>query len=166
MMVHVVPYGIDLGIPMGSAATVLAAIGGVSIAGRVIMGGAGDRLGARLAISVCFPVMAATLVWLQFSRELWMLYLFAIVYGFVHGGFFALLSPLVAELFGLGSHGAIFGTILFSAAIGASVGPFLVGYIFDVTSSYQLGFLICSLLVASSFLLALLLRPPRIENHE
>jgi len=158
-MVHIVPHGVDLGFPAANAATILAVIGGVSMVGRVVMGSAGDRVGSRLAISVCFPIMAVALFWLQIAQELWMLYLFAAVYGFAHGGFFALLSPLVAELFGLGSHGVIFGTVFFSGALGGSLGPVLVGYIFDVTNSYQLGFLVCALLAVISFILALLLRP-------
>ena len=159
IMVHIVPHGIELGISAASAATILAVIGGVSMVGRVVMGSAGDRIGSRLAISVCFPIMAVALFWLQIAQELWMLYLFAAVYGFAHGGFFALLSPLVAELFGLGSHGVIFGIVIFSGALGGSLGPVLVGYIFDVTNSYQLGFLVCALLAVISFILALLLRP-------
>jgi len=159
IIVHIVPYGLELGISAANAAAVLATIGGASMVGRVIMGGAGDRVGSRLAIRICFPIIAIALFWLQFSQELWMLYLFACVYGFVHGGFFALLSPLVAELFGLSAHGVIFGVVFFSGAIGSSLGPVLVGYIFDVTSSYQLGFLVCALLAVSSFILALLLRP-------
>lgn len=159
VIVHIIPYGIELGISAANAATVLATIGGTSMVGRVIMGGAGDRLGSRLAIRICFPVIAITLVWLQFSGELWMLYLFAGVYGFVHGGFFALLSPLVAELFGTSAHGVIFGVVIFSGTIGGALGPVLVGYIFDVTGGYQLGFLISALLMVGSFILALLLRP-------
>lgn len=159
IMVHIVPHGIELGISAASAATILAVIGGVSMVGRVVMGSAGDRVGSRLAISVCFPIMAVALFWLQIAQELWMLYLFAAVYGFAHGGFFALLSPLVAELFGLGSHGVIFGIVFFSGAIGGSLGPVLAGYIFDVTNSYQLAFLVSALLAVISFILALLLRP-------
>lgn len=159
IIVHIVPHGIELGISAASAATILAVIGGVSMVGRVVMGSAGDRVGSRLAISICFPIMAVALFWLQIAQELGMLYLFAAVYGFAHGGFCALLSPLVAELFGLGSHGVIFGTVFFSGALGGSLGPVLVGYIFDVTNSYQLGFLGCALLAVISFILALLLRP-------
>jgi OFA family oxalate/formate antiporter-like MFS transporter len=71
-----------------------------------------------------------------------MLYLFAAMYGFSHGGFFIVLSPLLADLFGLSSHGAIFGGVFLSATAGGAVGPMLAGRIFDVTGSYQLAFLI------------------------
>ncbi len=83
-----------------------------------------------------------------------MLYTFAAVYGFAHGGLFTLISPMVAQLFGLDSHGVIFGTIYFFGTVGGSIGPVLVGYIFDVTGSYQLGFII---LVAASIIATFLM---------
>ena len=159
ILVHIVPHAIALGISAASAATVLAIIGGVSIVGRVVMGSAGDRVGSRLAMTICFLMLVVALFWLQIAGELWMLYLFAIIYGFAHGGFFALISPLVAELFGLRSHGVIFGTALFSGTIGGATGQVLAGRIFDVTGSYQLGFLVCALLAVAGFILTLFLRP-------
>jgi len=76
-----------------------------------------------------------------------MLYLFAVIYGFAHGGFFAVMSPLVAELFGTVSHGVNFGMVLFLSQIGGAIGPVITGRIFDVAHSYQLAFLI---LIAAS----------------
>jgi len=159
ILVHIVPHAIDLGIAPASAARILATIGGVSMAGRIVMGSVSDRVGGRKAMIICSIVAIGSLVWLQSATELWMLYLFAVIYGFAHGGFFTIPSPLVAELFGLSSHGAIFGTIFFAGTIGGAIGSPLAGYIFDVTGSYQLAFLICVVASVVVFILALLLRP-------
>jgi len=159
VIVHIVPHGVDVGLSVANAASVLAILGGVSMAGRVVMGIVGDRIGNRLAITICFPIIAIALFWLQMAEEWWMLCLFAIVYGFAHGGIFALLSPLVAELFGLKEHGVIFGLIIFNGALGGCLGPVLVGYSFDITGSYQIGFLVCALLAVASFIISLRLRP-------
>jgi len=159
VVIHIVTYGVTMGFPRTSAASILAVLGGVSMIGRIVMGGVGDRISSRLAITICLPIIAVALFWLQIAGELWMLYLFAVVYGFAHGGFFALLAPLVAELFGLKTHGAIFGIVFFSGTAGGSLGSVLVGHIFDITGSYQLGFLICALLAVTSFIIALWLRP-------
>jgi len=88
-----------------------------------------------------------------------MLYLFAAIYGFAHGGFFALVSPMVAELFGLSSHGAILGAVLFCGTIGGAIGPVLSGHIFDVTGSYQLAFLVCVAISITGLILTSLLKP-------
>lgn len=159
MLVHIAPHAVDLGFTTASAAGVLSTIGGVSIAGRAVIGSAADRIGTRRAVIICSIVLLVGLVWLQFASELWMLYLFAALYGFSHGGFFTVLSPLLADLFGLRSHGAIFGGVFFSATIGGAVGPMLAGRIFDVTGGYQLAFLICGVASAAVLVLSLFLRP-------
>jgi MFS family permease len=90
-----------------------------------------------------------------------MLFLFAAVYGFSHGGFFTVMSPLVAELFGTGSHGLLFGLILFSGTIGGTVGPVLAGRIFDVFGSYQGVFWVLIGLALIGLILITLLKPPQ-----
>jgi MFS family permease len=107
-----------------------------------------------------FVLMAATLFWLVPAKELWALYLFAVVFGFAFGGLATSESPLVAGLFGLRSHGLILGVInLFGFTFGAAVGPLIGGYIFDMTSSYQLAFIVCGALSVGGLVLAALLSP-------
>ena len=144
IMAHIVLNAIGLGITAASAATVLSVIGGVSIAGRLTMGVIVDKIGSRF--------------WLQSATKISSLYVFAGIYGFSHGGFFALLSPLIAELFGLKSHGAILGAVIFGGAIGGAIGPVLAGWIFDMTQSYQIAFSICTAFSVAALVLALLLR--------
>jgi MFS family permease len=109
--------------------------------------------------NICFVIIVVALSWLQWANELWMLFLFTFIYGFAHGGFFAVISPLIAELFGLSSNGAIFGIIIFSGTMGGAIGPFLAGRIFDVNGGYQLAFLICAVVSVAAVILAVLLRP-------
>jgi len=142
ILMHVVSHTIDLGFSPSSAAHILATVGAMSIAGRVIMGGAGDRIGNRLALIISFGFVTTGMVWLQFSQKLWMLYLFAAVYGFAHGGFYALLAPLVADYFGTRAHGVILGVVIFISTIGGAIGPVLAGYMFDVTGSYRVIFML------------------------
>ena len=88
-----------------------------------------------------------------------MFYLFALVYGFAHGGFFTLASPLIASLFGTKAHGAIFGMVYFVGNIGGAIGPLLAGYIFDVTLSYQIAFWIIAGLSSVGLLVISSLKP-------
>ncbi|MFH0768995.1 MAG: MFS transporter [Chloroflexota bacterium] len=147
VMIHIVPYAVDGGIAIPQAAGIVSIVGGTSIAGRLIMGSAGDKLGNKRALAICFVVLIVALSWLQFAKGLWMLYLFAMVYGFAHGGFFAIMSPLIAEFFGTMSHGTNLGMFFFLGGIGGAIGPVVTGRIFDVAHSYQLAFII---LIAAS----------------
>ena len=164
MVVHIVPHATDIGLPPATAAGVLATIGGVSMVGRISMGTANDKIGGKRSLIICFIVLLCGLVWLQVASNAWMLFLFAAVYGFSHGGFFTVMSPTVAELFGTGSHGLLFGMILFSGTIGGAVGPVLAGRMFDVTGSYQGVFWVLTGLAISGLVLALLLNPPSIDD--
>jgi len=163
--VHLIIYATGREIPAATAANILAIMIGLSAAGRIIMGSAGDRFGNRLAFIICFILMFIALFWLQLVKGAWMLYLFAIIFGFAIGGPFALFPPAVAELFGLSSHGVILGVIIFVGMIGESVGPLLSGYIFDITNSYQVAFLICGLVSIAGLILTTLLRPISLEGE-
>ena len=159
ILMHIVQHAIDLGIPRGVAAGILATIGGTSIAGRFLMGGAADKMGEKSALLICLVCLLSSLVWLQFVNALWMFYLFAAVYGFAHGGFFSLLSPLVAKFFGTKSHGLLFGIVIFSSTIGGAIGPFMAGYIFDLTASYKIVFWILAVLCTTALVLTTSLKP-------
>ena len=159
ILVHIVPHSTDLDISAASAANILAVIGAGSVAGRIMMGGAGDRIGNRPAFIICTIIILATFLWLLIARELWMLYLFAAVFGFAYGGYGPLIALISAELFGLSSLGVILGVVTFWITIGAAVGPAVAGRIFDITSSYQSAFLACIALSIIAMILILSLRP-------
>jgi len=161
VMVHIVPHVIELGIPAASAANILAVIGGVSIAGKTIMGTATDRIGNRPGIIIGFILVFATLVWLVAIRELWMLYLFATIFAFGYATMVALMSPIIAELFGLSSVGILLGIVNFAATIGCAIGPVLAGWLFDISGNYQLAFLLCAAVSIIGLMITLFLRPTR-----
>jgi MFS family permease len=123
------------------------------------MGVACDRIGGRRALIICLIVLFCSFIWLQLATEAWMLFIFAVIYGFAHGGFFTVVSPMVAELFGTGSHGLLFGIILFSGTLGGAIGPLMAGRTFDITGSYRMVFLVLSVLTLIGFVLMIMLRP-------
>ena len=89
----------------------------------------------------------------------WQLYLFAIAYGFAHGGFFTLISPLIADLFGTRARGTLFGFSSFISTIGGAAGPLIAGRIFDVSGSYSLVFWLVIGFSVVGLLLSLFLKP-------
>jgi MFS family permease len=131
--------------------------------GRFTMGTVNDGIGGKRSLITCFIILIAGLVWLQLSGGAWMLYLFAVIYGFAHGGLFTVMSPTVAELFGTGSHGLLFGIVLFCGTVGGALGPLMAGHIFDLTQSYRLVFLILTALACAGLILIATLRPPGID---
>lgn len=164
VMVHIVPYTTDLQISATGAAIVLAVIGGMGTGGRVSMGIIGDRIGNRLVLTLSFGLVTLALFWLLAAKTLLMLYLFAVIFGFGYGGIAVSVSPAVAEQFGLRSLGIILGVIIFSCAMGETIGPVLAGHIFDVMGSYSIAFLIAAIASLMSLVLILLLKPAKKEG--
>jgi MFS family permease len=76
---------------------------------------------------ISFVLMSAFLCWLAPVTELWMLYLFAIVFGFAYGGLATANSPLVAWLFGMRQHWLIFGVCFNGWTLGCAIGPIVAG---------------------------------------
>lgn len=162
LTVHLVPHVTVLGIPDISAANVLAVSGGIGIVGNFLLGGiVGDRIGNRKAFIIGLIMSTAALLWLVPVRELWMLYLFAVVFGLGVGSMGTSESPLVARLFGMSSHGLIYGVIGLGFTAGGAVGPILTGYIFDRTESYQLAFLVSAALGIIALVLMVMLKPTK-----
>ena len=159
VMVHIVSHATDLGLSATTAASIVAVLGALDIAGRVVLGNVADRIGNRQVFIIAFVVISAAFFWLAPAKESWMLYLFAAVYGFVHAGAGAASSPLVAGFFGLRSHGLIFGVIGLGLTIGGTVGPFLAGYIFDVFGNYRVAWLVCAGISVVGLVLTTLLKP-------
>ncbi len=159
ILVHIVPHGLDIGISAHKAASVLSAIGGVSMAGRFIIGMVIDRIGGKRSMILSLLLLLTGLLWLQASDSLWKLYVFACIYGLAHGGFFTVISPITAELFGTASHGALFGLVVFFGTAGGAMGPLLTGYLFDISGSYSLPFRLILSISALGLLFLFLLKP-------
>lgn len=160
--IHIVPHAIDLGAPRALAAGVISAIGGISVLGRLAVGGAIDRIGGRRALMGCYLALIVSLLWLQVASTPWMLFAFAAIYGAAHGGFFTVMSPTVAEFFGTRAHGALFGLVLMCGSIGGAIGPLAAGAVFDATGSYRIAFGVLLGLALTG--LALVSRLPRMRG--
>jgi MFS family permease len=153
VIVHIVPHAMDLELTPPTAVGVLSTIGFVSMLGRIVIGTANDKIGGKRSLVICFILLLCSLFWLHVASEAWMLFLFAVIYGFAHGGFFTVMSPMIAEFFGTGSHGVLFGMVLASGTLGGAAGPLMAGRAFDVTGSYRIAFLVLALLAVIGFVL-------------
>ena len=163
VMVHIAPHAIETGISPASAAKVLVTIGGLSIVGKILLGATADIIGSRRILIVGYVLMTSAFLFLVPARLASNLYLIASLFGFGYGGCTAAQPPIAAALFGLRSHGLIFGAFGVSVTIGAALGPLLSGYLFDVTASYQLAFLLCAFISLSGMLLASLLKQTEVD---
>ena len=158
---HIAAHGADLGMTVPAAAALLTVIGAASVAGRLSVGAAVDRIGGRNTYVLCFVPLLVSLLALVAVDTRGPLFAVVAAYGFAHGGFFTVVSPAVAEFFGTRAHGAIFGGVLFHGTIGAVVGPIMTGWVFDATGGYAYAFTGLAAMAALGLALVLSLPAPR-----
>jgi MFS family permease len=157
ILAHITPHAEDTGITAIVAAVILSVVAAGSIAGRLFMGFASDRIGARRGLVVSLIPMTLALLSLIFIKEVWTFYIFAGVFGITYGAVAPLQTTLTAELFGLRSLGLILAGITLFGTLGGAIGPPLAGTIFDTTGNYRWALIICVVLSGLAALLSLIL---------
>ena len=158
VMTHLVRHARDISLSPMEAATVLSLLGGAAIVGGMLVGIASDRIGRKVAAISCALLQAGAMVWLIWAQDLWMLYLFALVYGFAFSGMSLAMAALIGDTFGLGRIGAILGLLEIGWGIGAAIGSVMGGLIFDARGSYSLAFLLGAVAMLIATLLISLTR--------
>ncbi|MFC1933514.1 MFS transporter [Chloroflexota bacterium] len=158
VMTHIVPHAIDLGFSATESATILSLSGITMIAGRLIAGVITDKLSAKVVAIICSLLQGVALMWLVWVQELWMLYLFGVVYGLTVGGFGTSITVLIGRTFGSDDIGKILGVLETGIFIGGAIGAFFGGLIFDVSNSYTLAFLIMAGTILARILLVIVIR--------
>jgi len=155
---HIVPHATDTGISAVKAAVILSLMGGTRAVGMVLLGNVADKIGRKKIAIICTLFQAGAMVWLIWAQGLWMLYLFAIVYGLANGGLLSSITAILGDTFGLSRIGAILGVLDVGWAIGAATGPVIGGLVFDTSNSYSLAFLLGAVAMAIIALLIALIR--------
>ena len=165
MIVHLVPFGQSIGIERATAAQALAVVGGMSILGRIITPiSVEDTIGWRKGLIIVTTILAASFIWLSRTTSIWMLLIFAVVYGFCYGGKVPLIPALIRSYFGTKSLGQITGIIHAVSCVGGVIGPLLAGYVVDITGSYVIAFLVGAGLWTLAAFLTWLSKPPERSN--
>ncbi len=144
IMVHLVNFATDIGIPSLEAAGYLGIIGVVSIAGRLLMGSMADRIGTYHSLIICAVVLLAALTVLFFNTSPGGFLAFAVLFGFSYGGEIPQLPMLIAEIFGVRAMASLMGIAIFVSMFGAALGPWVGGKVYDLTRHYQIAFAIAA----------------------
>lgn len=158
-LAHIAAHVQDLGFSLAAGANVLAACTGASIIGRIGMGRVADMIGNRPALMIGYAATTVVLIWGLVAKDLWGLFLFALVFGFGWGAQAVLRFAVTSEAFGLVSLGVVMGVLTLAEAIAAGFGSYFGGHIFDVVGSYQPVFFMGIALSVVAILLAWLLKP-------
>jgi MFS family permease len=98
------------------------------------------------------------------TNQPWLLYIYAICFGCGAGLYSPAIFAAAADIFYGRSFGAISGLLLTGMGIGGFIGPWLGGYIYDVTGSYFGAFLLCMVCFGLSCVSAWIAAPRHIRK--
>ncbi len=153
-----------MGIPLAAASFALGLTGGIGGMGKVAFGFVADRMSPKYTAILCIALQLVGVVILMFTHTTAMVWVFVIVFGFAMGGNITVQPLLSGYLFGMASFGTIFGWVLLAGAVGSSLGPVLMGVIFDASGSYALGLMIFVVAYAVAITALLFAIRPKLAN--
>jgi MFS family permease len=161
MATHQVAHAVDRGFDRATVVWLFAFGAACMMAGNLLGGWLSDRfgrgwifaLGSMVAVAGigCFALMRG-------PHDLPLLLLYA-ASGIGFGMRIAQLSAIPADVFSGPHLGAILGVVQAGGGLGGAIGPFLGGWLFDITESYQLAFAVAGVAIAGSAVAAWIAAP-------
>jgi predicted MFS family arabinose efflux permease len=141
-IVHLIAF-LDPVIGRGSAATAVALLTAMAMAGRIVFSTVIDRLNQRLASAISFVSQAIALVIVINSRNETLLIAACALFGFSVGNLITLPSLIVQREFDSRSFGVLISLITAINQVTYAFGPGVVGLLRDASGSYALPFYGC-----------------------
>ncbi|WP_420348969.1 MFS transporter [Pelagibius sp.] len=135
---HLPAYITDMGLQAGLAAWALALVGGGNIIGAYTSGVLGGRFSKKYLLSALYfarAIVIALFILLPISEA--SVLAFSLAIGLLWLSTVPLTSGLVAQFFGTQHMAMLFGIVFFSHQVGAFLGVWMGGYLFDETGSYD-----------------------------
>jgi MFS family permease len=167
MATHQVAHAVDRGFPPATVVWLFAFGAGCMMAGNLLGGWLSDRVG-RGWVFVLGTVVAilgiGCLALLRGPQDLALLVLYTLS-GFGFGMRIAQLSTIPADVFAGPHLGAILGVVQAGGGLGGAIGPFLGGWLFDVTGSYRLAFVAACVALAGAAAAAWLATRPAVGRR-
>jgi MFS family permease len=141
---HLPPYLTDLGLGTALAAWALALIGLFNVIGAYGAGVLGGVYSKRLLLSAIYASRAAAFaLFVVLPVTPATVLLFAAAIGLLWLSTVPLTSGLIALMFGTRHLGLLFGIVFLSHQVGAFVGVWLGGVVYDATGAYDLLWWLC-----------------------
>jgi MFS family permease len=144
ILAHQVKFAEDAGYSSMLATGVFALFGIASIGGQ-LCSSISDKIGREKTLTIAAVLSIGGLIALMAVKDTsqpWLLYVYAISYGFSTGLFSPNIIVGTADIFRGRNIGTISALLLTGVGFGGAIGPWLGGYLYDVKGSYDIAFII------------------------
>jgi len=137
VMTHLPAYLVDKGLSPAQGMTALAVIGLFNIVGSYGCGALGGRYSKRLLLAWIYAIRAVAIsIFIAVPLTTAGTYLFAAVLGLTWLGTVPLTNSLVGQIFGVKFLSTLFSISFLGHQLGAFIGAWAGGAVFDLTGSY------------------------------
>ena len=137
----------DLDFTQVQAARIFSLVLISSLVGRVMMGWLSDIIHRKYVMILIYAIVAIAILTLLIPPFPGRIYLFAVVFGIGLGGDYMIIPLMAGDLFGVRALGRTMGIILVADGIAESSLPVLVGYLYNDTVKYTVGFSVLLVIV-------------------
>jgi MFS family permease len=140
---HSVAYLIEQGFNPMLAATAFGMTGMLSVFGILAVGWLSDRFGRRQTVTLSYVSTVIGIIGLMLVSvwpSLMLVYAFVLFFGLMQGARGPIIIALVARLFPGGGVGTIYGTLSLAMGLGAGLGSWTSGLLYEWTGNYMVSF--------------------------
>ena len=142
---HQLAFAVDRGFDKLYAAEVLGMGAFLAIFGTIITGTLSDYIGREVSAIMAYGFSIVGVICALFitgPNDGWLLWLHACLFGLTWGARGPAITAKTADLFPGAQLGAILGVITIGSGLGAALGSWGAGLIFDLSGSYELAFML------------------------
>ena len=160
VMVHLSPILEAQGMSTTKAGAAIGLLELLSIPGRLVVGGIGDRFPKNKVVSVVLILQVAALIVLMSADTMFELYLFIVLWAAAYGA--GILNwAIVGDYFGRARFATLRGVMGLFYSGGAVVGPVYAGWVFDRDGNYTEAVTVFLLVTVLSVVVFWFCNPPK-----
>ena len=166
---HQLAFAIDRGFDKLYAAEVLGMGAFLAIFGTIVTGTLSDYIGREVSAIMAYGFSIVGVVCALFitnSSQHLLLWLHACLFGLTWGARGPAITAKTADLFPGAQLGAILGVITIGSGLGAALGSWGAGIIFDLSGSYELAFILSIIAYLCGVVAFWALRRPPVRRHQ
>ncbi|MFO7917278.1 MAG: MFS transporter [Anaerolineae bacterium] len=138
VQMHAIPFLTDRGLSHEIASSIWGFLALSGIMGKIGLGYAADHIAPKKVLIVSILLQVGGLVTALTWPSLPAACVFALLFGLGMGGLFSTRPLLVGEYFGMRAFATILGMIELFTLPGTAIGQSVAGFLYDLTSSYEL----------------------------
>lgn len=157
---HFMAYADEMGMHVTMAAEVVSVTAVFSVLGTILLGMLADRYRRSWVLALTYSLRAVSFFILFLLPSGPPMFIYAVILGVSWSATTPLTAAISADVFGKLNAGAIFGAMYTMMNVGAGVGAYFDGVVYDRTGSYHEALIINTFMGASAAIAVLLVREP------